>query len=210
MKPIQFEITSVDIKRFLQAHQNDTRYRYRKSFFVKYMKENGVLTQEFTEMYAFKSGITTKGELPQWYDKKSPENPLPNFSDYCDKIELEISGLCHIFLPLLRIFNLDFGFSPIDMYYHLVNVRGEWSNQENKARPNHTEFEIFKSAVDDYQVAGEINTDQWSEKFDVKKDWACWNISKEECKRIIEEYKKIYHPEEVEKIKTFVMKEWKK
>lgn len=206
METIKFEITGEDIGSFLKKHQNDSNYRNREALFVKYMKENGVRTQEFIEIYALKNGLIFQEGYPTLYEGKSPQVPLQTFSKYCESLSLDVSGLCHIFIPALGVFSYPFGFSSVGIYYHLVNVRKKiFSSIPNAdSRPNEKEFRIFKGAIDDFQVANQLEVENFKEEMASTSDWGEWKISKERCAKILKEDEKIYGSFEVEKVKSLV------
>lgn len=209
MEPIKFEITREDIGLFLEEHQNDPYYSHREALFVKYMKENGVNTQEFTEIYALKNGLICQEGYPKWYEKKSPQVPLQTFSKYCENLSLDISGLCHIFIPALGFFSYQFGCSSVGTYYHFVNVRKKLFPPVQKfdSRPKEWEFQIFKSAVDDFQVANQLEIEFLREEMVSTPNWGEWKISKKSCAKILKEDEKIYGSFEVEKVKSLVKEE---
>lgn len=196
MENIKFEITYQDIRKYLERHKNDENIKHREAMFVKYMKEHQEITQESLEilmcMYN-NENIKVSGiymECPHSPYKMFYE--LPNFNKYLSGIKnLDISGICHIMVPMLSYYNTDKS-RTFSMYGELQHIVTKMKFQRDVSIDY-----IEKDTYENYAIA--YNNEIFRYFNDIN-----FYFSKEESRKMIQEYSCIYGEEPVKQIRKII------
>lgn len=194
MENIKFEVTEKDIKEYLKRHKDDKDIKYKEAIFIKYIKEKEILTKEKLEMLMKKynlENVSISGVYD--YDNHGvlKRQSLQTFTSYLDGINnLDISGICHIMIPVLT-------------YYNIANKRIHVQN-ELSCLVERMGFETKESIIDvrndtveNYRIAYGKKIENWC-------SWTDFNLSKETSKKMLQEYVSIYGEESVKIIKKTV------
>lgn len=209
MENIKFEITEEDIKGYLKAHKDDEAIKYKEAMFVKYLKENGIITRESLEILMKKYNsisVPIVGTFAH-YDKHNNflQNPLDSFSLYLKYIKnLDISGICHILIPTLGYYGI--GKNEYKLLKPLNLGMNALSYNLTKKRPdiNTMKFEL-RRACEDYELAGKISLDpSYSTKCNVN-----IHMGREHCRKELLEYSFIYGEEPVDEIRKYIRRKVK-
>lgn len=187
MENINFTITEQDIQTYLKQHKDDENIKYKEALFVKYMKEQGLLTKEALEIImqkynSFKvnaAGIYDDNWSKTWTAMCNPRYRFVKFKTYLyrykpvfkDNIEV-----CHVLIPAIKYYNYD----DFDKWYQLDDDKSLKID--------------FSEALDNYRIAGKVSFEN---------NIPIINMGIEECEKELYEYEKIYG-KDVERVKQIV------
>lgn len=189
MMDIDFKITENDIKEYLKRHKDDENIKYREAMFVKYMKENGIVTKEALEIMMEKYNWDDESitGIYRYQDFKFLHQELSSFNTYLDNIKnLDISGICHIMIPCIKYYNCsEFRHSICaSKANHIAELLGVNSYDEDGS--------VLLNTIDNYRVA---------ELIEDYRTFSRITMSKEKSRRMIQEYSCIYGEEPVKLIR---------
>lgn len=206
MENIKFEITEKDIKEYLKEHKDDEDIKYKEAMFIKYIKEQEILTKEKIEMLMKKYNLENVS-ISGIYDYDNhgilKRQSLQTFTSYLDGINnLDISGVCHILIPTLGFY---------DEYrsdYQLIGVPYIGLNALSikliGTIPEDIKVQLT-SAIEDYYTVGKID------KIHNHNHSTLINIrmGKEHCRKELQEYEEIYGEEPVKIIRKSIRERMK-
>lgn len=208
MRNIKFEITEADIKEYLTQHSDDREIQNREAMFVKYMREQRIITKESLEilMKKYNQDNMPFSDCGLYSCLSNSLKTLPNFSSYLRVQNLDVSGICHILVPALGYYKDECIYKMASKLYLGVNSFGVKQLAVTLGVPqsDHSK-EVLMDALENYQLADKI-----SKKVDSKHGNS--NIlvdvfmDKEHCERELYEYESIYGLEPVKEIKSQVQK----
>lgn len=199
MQEISFKITELDIVRYLVSHKNDEAIKNREAMFVKYMKEKNTITQESLEILMKKYNLEDRkidGTYSIFDDRGySKQEDLSTFSDYLIGIEnLDISGICHIMIPILSYYNKECGYHCYKCYEILssickkMHIEATFMMKEN-------EIDAMK---DNYLIGFGA-----SHVFQQNKT-TYFKFSKDKSRNLIQAYSQIYGEDAVKQIRKII------
>lgn len=197
MENVKFEIKPSDIQEYLKQHKEDEFIKYREAMFVKYMKESNIITQESLEILMKKYNWDERmieGTYSVYDERGYIRQLLPSFHSYLDNISnLDISGICHIMIPMLSYYNIDKSRS-FSLYAELGDLVRKMEFEHNESI-NYIE----KDTYENYVIAYSRDIFRFFEGTHIY-------FSQEKSRKIIQEYASIYGEEPVKQIRKIIKK----
>lgn len=198
MENIKFEITESDIKEYLKKHKDDENIKYKEAMFIKYMREQNIVTKEKLEMMFNKYNFEdNRMDGIYFYDDYDIMRSIPfrTFDDYLDGINnLDISGICHILIPALGYYGeYGKGYQIIGVPYIGLN---DLSMKLIGTVPEDINRQL-KYAIEDYYTVGKLDKFACGTYVNIK-------MGKENCRRELQEYSYIYGEEPVKIIRKSI------
>lgn len=198
MKNIKFEITERDIQEYLKQHKQDESIKYREAMFVKYMKEQQEITCESLEILMKKNNWEDRIINGTYqYDRSGvlKQESLPNFTSYLNGIyNLDLSGICHITIPVLTYYNVNK--IQQNIIKQLENLAFEF-----KLEPLNLGF-IEVDAIENYAIAYGNEIFRYNNGINLY-------LSKEKSSKLIQGYTSIYGEEPVKQIRKIIRERMK-
>lgn len=198
MKNIKFEITERDIQEYLKQHKQDESIKYREAMFVKYMKEQQEITCEALEILMKKNNWEDRlinGTYQYDHSGVLQQESLPNFNSYLNGIyNLDLSGICHIMIPVLTYYNVNK--IQQNIIKQLENLAFEF-----KLEPLNLGF-IEVDAIENYVIAYGNEIFRYNNGINLY-------LSKEKSSKLIQGYTSIYGEEPVKQIRKIIRERMK-
>lgn len=198
MKNIKFEITERDIQEYLKQHKQDESIKYREAMFVKYMKEQQEITCESLEILMKKYNWEDRlnnGTYQYDHSGVLKQESLPNFTSYLNGIHnLNLSGICHIMIPVLTYYNVNN--NQQNVIKQLENLAFEF-----KLEPLNLGF-IEVDAIENYVIAYGNEIFRYNNGINLY-------LSKEKSSKLIQGYTSIYGEEPVKQIRKIIRERMK-
>lgn len=198
MKNIKFEITERDIQEYLKQHKQDESIKYREAMFVKYMKEQQEITCEALEILMKKYNWEDRlinGTYQYDHSEVLQQESLPNFNSYLNGIyNLDLSGICHIMIPVLTYYNVNK--IQQNIIKQLENLAFEF-----KLEPLNLGF-IEVDAIENYAIAYGNEIFRYNNGINLY-------LSKEKSSKLIQGYTSIYGEEPVKQIRKIIRERMK-
>lgn len=199
MQDINFRITKQDIIEYLSQHKNDKSIKNREAMFVKYMKESNVITQESLEILMKKYNWDDRRIDGTYsiYDGRgySKQEELSTFTDYLLNIKnLDISGICHIMIPILSYYNEREWYQNFRCHRILSSICKQLNITAS--------FEVRDDAIVDMKenyLLGFGDAYVYREEQDTY-----FRFSKDKSSKMIQVYSQIYGEEPVKQIKKII------
>lgn len=198
MENIKFEITESDIKEYLKQHKDDEIIKHNEAMFVKYMKEQTLLTTEAMEILMCKYNdfdIEPVNIMGINNSTNQVSYGFPSFNNYLNKIKnLDASGICHILIPTFRSYNLK-EYIPVGDLRNSLNIIARKLNVSNED-PGYA----LRSTLDNYILCDKIGRDSLMPMF-----ITTFKMSRKDSKYELAKYANFYGEDKVEKIKKLIM-----
>ena len=199
MQDINFKITKQDIVEYLSKHKNEEAIKNREAMFVKYMKESNMITQESLEILMRKYNLDNRRIEGTYsiYDGRgySKQEELSTFTDYLIGIEnLDISGICHVMIPILSYYNEREWYQNFRCHQTLFSI----CKQLNII----ASFEVGDDAITDMKenyLLGFGHDYVYREEQDTY-----FKFSKDKSRKLLERYSQIYGEEPVKQIRRII------
>lgn len=199
MKGIKFEITEQDIRDYLIQPRKAKTVKNKEAMFVKYMKENSMITRESLEIlmrkYNRKDEPIAGLYRNAMFERMSYE--LPDFDSYLRNIKnLDISGICHIMIPCIKYY--DHSDFRHDFYLQRVNsiTKKLGMNQGDE------QGVVLLGAIDNYTLVRQIEDFK-----NFYRGFSRITMSKDKSRELIQAYSQIYGEEPVKQIRK-IIREW--
>lgn len=198
MQDINFKITEQDIVDYLIRHKNDCVIKNKEAMFVKYMKESNITTQESLEILMKKYNLDERIIHGTYsYDNFNilKRESLSSFHDYLVDINnLDISGICHIMIPILSYYNGREWYQNFRCHQVLSSICKQLNITAS--------FEIRDDAITDMKenyLLGFGDAYVYREEKDTY-----FKFSKDKSSKMIQEYARIYGEEPVKQIRKII------
>lgn len=197
MKNISFEITGLDIRDYLIQHKSNEIIKNREAMFVKYMKENNIITQESLEILMKKYNWDEKRIYGTYRIGNNTRilDELSSFDSYLKGVKnLDISGICHIMIPCIQYYS---NYSEFRHFIYLSKlddiVEKLGINQYDKQE------DILLDSIDNYTLVGQI------EDFEnTYRGFSRITMSKDKSRKLLQAYSQIYGEEPVKQIRKMI------
>ena len=208
MGEIKFEINEQDIREYLKKHRNDESIKYKEALFMRYMREHQEITKESLEILMKKYNLSdNRIDGIYFYDDydRARSISFETFASYLDGINnLDISGICHIFIPTVGYYQNVKGYRFIENpCYELHDGLSDLSMKLLNTVPKDINNQL-KLALDDYCAVGKVeytytNIGHSEYVYSIR-------MGKSSCSHELEEYSYIYGEESVKQIRKIIRK----